>query len=97
MALDNKFSSANYENVKSCPLREYTPLVSVGGVTVYSHINNGTFYVVEGVKSPIVYTTLPNDMKAFKRAYIYLYDALLRRELYYSSAPVKVRFERVWE
>lgn len=97
MALDNKFSAANYENVKSCPLREYTPLVSVGGVTVYSHINNGTFYVVEGVKSPLVYTTLPNDMKAFKRAYIYLYDALLRRELYYSSAPVKVRFERVWE
>lgn len=96
MALDNSFGAANYENVKSCPLREYSPLVSVGGVTVYAHVNNGTFYVVDGIKAPVVYTTLPNDIKAFRRAYVYLYDALLRRELYYSSAPVKVRFERVW-
>lgn len=97
MALNNAFSAANYENVKSCPLREYTPLVSIGDVTVYTHVNNGTFYVVDGVKSPIRYTTLPNDLRAFRRAYVYLYDALLRRELYYSSAPVKVRFERVFE
>lgn len=97
MALENKFSAANYENVKSCPIREYTPLVSVAGVTVYAHINNGTFYVVDGVKSPVVYTTLPNDVRAFRRAYVYLYDALLRRQLYYASAPVKVRFERVFE
>lgn len=97
MALENKFSAANYENVKSCPLREFTPLVSVAGVTVYAHINNGTFYVVDGVKSPVVYTTLPNDLRAFRRAYVYLYDALLRRQLFYSSAPVKVKFERVFE
>lgn len=97
MALENKFSAANYENVKSCPLREFTPLVSVAGVTVYAHINNGTFYVVDGVKSPVVYTTLPNDLRAFRRAYVYLYDALLRRQLFYASAPVKVKFERVFE
>lgn len=97
MALNNEFSAANYEGVRSCPLREFTPLVSIGDVTVYAHVNNGTFYVVDGVKAAIRYTTLPNDLKAFRRAYVYLYDALLRRDLFYASAPVKVRFERVFE
>lgn len=97
MALANSFSRANYENVASKPLREYSPLVSVDGVTVYSHVNNGTFYVVDGIKSQDVYTNLPNDLKSFRRGYYYLYEALLRRELWYSSAPVKIRFERVWD
>lgn len=96
MALNNKFSAANYEYVVSRPLREYSPLVSIGDITVYSHVNNGTFYIVEGVKSNIRYTTLPNDIKAFKRVYYYLYDALLSHRLYYATAPAKIHFERLW-
>jgi hypothetical protein len=96
MALNNQFSAANYEYVVSRPLREFSPLVSIGEITVYSHVNNGTFYVVEGVKSNIRYTTLPNDIKAFRRVYYYLYDALLSHRLFYASAPAKIHFERLW-
>lgn len=96
MAIENRFSAANYENVRSCPLREYTPLVSIGNVTVYSHVNNGSFYVIDGIKSQTRYSLLPNDIKAFRRAFYYLYEALLTKRLYYSSATAKIYFERVW-
>ena len=97
MALTNHFSRANYEYVKSCPLREYTPLVTIGDVTVYQHVReNGLYYVIDGIKSDNVYTTYPVDLRAFRADYFFLYEALLDKSLYYSSASVKIRFERVW-
>lgn len=96
MALDNKFSAANYEYVRTLPLREYVPVVTVGNVTVFSHVNNGTFYVVDGVKSTTRFTTLPIDLKGFRKEYYYLYEALLSKRLYYSTATAKVQFEKVW-
>lgn len=96
MALDNNFSAANYEYVRSCPLREFSPLVSIGQVTVYSHVNNGTFYVVDGVKSADYFTTLPIAVQSFKREYYYLFEALLSKRLFYSSATAKIAFERIW-
>lgn len=96
MALSNKFGAANYEYVVSRPLREYSPLVSIGGVTVYSHVNNGTFYCVDGVKSATRYEMLPNDIKAFRRAYYYLFEALLTKRMYYATATAKIIFEKIW-
>lgn len=96
MALSNKFSAANYEYVVTRPLREYSPLVSIGGVTVYAHVNNGTFYVVDGIKAKEQYQLLPNDIKAFKRAYYYLFEALLSKRMFYSTATAKIVFEKVW-
>lgn len=97
MALNNQFSGANYEYVKSCPLKEYHPLCSIGDVTVFEHNSDrGLYYVIDGIKSDIVYTTYPVDMRAFRQDYFFLYEALLDKSLYYSSASVKIRFERVW-
>lgn len=96
MALSNKFSAANYEYVKSCTITEYHPLVTIGDVTVYEHNREPRYYVVDGIKSDCVYTTYPVDLRAFRSDYFYLYEALLDKCLYYSSASVKIRFERVW-
>ena len=97
MALENRFSGANYEYVASKPLQEYTPLVSIGDVTVYEHTRrHAEFYVVDGVKAEQKYSTYPVDIRAFKNDYFYLMEALLDKRLYYSSAYVKVKFERVW-
>ena len=75
---------------------EYTPLVSVGNVTVYRHKTQRAFYVVRGVKAEQHYSTLPLNLKAFRHDHWYLYEALLNRELRYSSAAVKIEFESVW-
>jgi len=97
MALQNQFSKANYEYVKSCPLKEYHPLCTIGDVTVYEHNrDSGLYYVIDGIKSDVVYTTYPVDLRAFRQDYFFLYEALLDKSLYYSSASVKIRFERVW-
>lgn len=97
MALENRFSEANYERVESRPLREYQPLVSIGDVTVYvSNADSDQYYVVDGIKAPKQYSTYPVSLRAFRADYFYLWEALLDKRLYYSSASVKIRFERVW-
>ena len=97
MALDNRFSYANYERVSSRPLKEYFPIVSVGDITIYqSKADSDLYYVVDGVKAKEQYTTYPVSLKAFKGDYFYLYEALLDKRLYYASASVKIRFERIW-
>lgn len=97
MALENEFSMSNYEKVQSKPLREYTPLVSIGNVTVFEHArNNNEYYVIDGVKAAVKYTLYPVDTMAFKVDYSFLFDALLDNRLFYSSAFVKIQFEKVW-
>lgn len=97
MALDNAFSKANYEYVEQRPLAEYQPLVSIGKVTVYKHKSERSFYVIEGVRAAEQYTLLPLSIKAFRRDYYYLYEALLNGAMRYSTATVKIRFEEVWK
>lgn len=97
MALENAFSAANYENVRSMPLNQFRPLVSIGNVTVYEHKSDYMFYVVPGIKSDNVYTLLPNSKKAFVNRYGYIIDALYRNAVCYVSAPVKIEFESIWQ
>ena len=97
MSLQNQFSARNYEYVKTMPIQEYRPFVSVGDVTVYRHVNNGTYYVVDGVKAEERYTTLPIEVKGFRRAFYFVYEAMLDKRVFFASASVKIRFERVWQ
>lgn len=96
MSLNNEFSADNYENVRSRPLQEFLPLVSIGEITVYEHKSDATYYIIEGVKAPERFTLLTNDRKSFKRSYWFLYEALLDRRVSYSTAPVKLAFESLW-
>ena len=98
MALDNAFSGDSYEYVEPQQLAQYTALVTIGSITVNEHKSlAGVYYVTEGCKAPQVYTDTTGGRAAFRRAYFYLYDALLDRRIRYASAPVKVDFERIWK
>lgn len=96
MALDNEFSRANYENVCRCDMRQFQPLVSIGGLTVYEHKSERLYYVVDGIKSEVVYTMYPNSIAAFIKKYWYLKEAMLLLKIRYVSAPVKIAFEKIW-
>lgn len=96
MALENEFSKANYENVCRCDLKQFQPLVSIGGLTVYEHKSERLYYVVDGVKSETVYTLYPNSIAAFAKKYWYLKEAMLVLKIKYVSAPVKIAFEKIW-
>ena len=97
MALSNVFSAANYEYVGTAPINEYQPVASIGNITAYKHKSQHVYYIVRGVKSDIHYNMLPLDIKAFRRTYWYLYEAMLNRDLFYSSAAVKIEFENIWK
>lgn len=96
MSLSNEFARANYENVSRLELNQFAPLVSINGVTVYKSKSDNKYYVVDGVKTDNVYTTLPNSVAAFQRKYWSIKESMLRMKVFYSSAPVKIRFERIW-
>lgn len=96
MALSNEFSRANYENVVRRDLKQYRPLVSIGGMTVYEHKSERQFYIVDGVKCEVSYTLYPNSIKAFMRKFWYIKEAMLLEKVKYSSAPVKIAFEKIW-
>lgn len=97
MALDNAFNRANYELVQTRPLGEYDPLVSIGEVTVYKRKVWPEYYIVEGRRAETYYSTLPLNIKAFRRDYWYLYEALLDRAVSYATATAKIHFERIWK
>lgn len=97
MALDNEFSRANYENVERRDLKQYRPLVSIGGMTVYEHKSERQYYVVDGVKCEVSYTLYPNSIKAFMRKFWYIKEAMLLEKVKYTSAPVKIAFEKIWK
>jgi len=95
MALSNKFSPSNYENVEPRPLAEFNPLVSIGGITVYEHKSRPEYYVIPGHKAREVYTTYKQSLVSFRRNYFYLKTAYFSRIVYFSTAPAKIEFERV--
>lgn len=96
MALSNEFSQSNYENVQREDIKQFRPLVSISGLTVYEHKNERLYYIVDGVKTDNVYTTFPNSLNSFVRRYWYLKDAMLLMKVHYASAPIKIAFEKLW-
>ena len=96
MALDNEFSKSNYENVCRCDLKQFQPLVAIGGMTVYEHKSERLFYVVDGIKTDNVYTLYPNSIAAFMRRYWRIKEAMLVMKVKYVSAPIKIQFEKIW-
>lgn len=93
MALDNEFSSSDYENVQSRPLAEYYPVCSYGNCTVYRHKSRLEYYVIKGVKATDTYDKLPLSKKAFNRKYFYIWGAIMDKRVYYQSASVKMEIE----
>lgn len=96
MALDNSFSSDTYYNVCSKPIKEYEPIASARNITVYRHKNNGSYYVVPGIRSEVVFTNTPEQMRAFCRKTVGAYEAMGKGSVYYANAQAKVIFESIW-
>jgi len=97
MALDNDFAEADFEHVAVRPLSEYNIIVSIGECTICKHKSKKEYYVISGVKTDKHYNMLPIDKKAFQKQYYYIYGALVRKQVFFQSATVKIEFERAWE
>lgn len=82
MALDNNFSFEDRSDIRSRPLSEYKPLVTVGEVTVYQHKSTDLYYVSpHRAGSPPRYATGETDLERFRRGYGFLWLAILEHRI----------------
>lgn len=98
MSLDNDFSAADFEHVKTLPLQEFNPMVNIGKVTVYYHKSQNLYYVLDKtVKLPRQYEATPLEVKEFRKNYFFLYEAMIKGRLYYANVKGKMYFENLWK
>lgn len=70
MALNNDFIYNPTENIKSMPLREFNPVVTVGEITIYKHKSKRLYYVSEHrTGNPPTFTTDEIGLKRYIKNY----------------------------
>lgn len=95
MALNNEFAADNFEYVQTKPLKEFKPVSSIGNITVFKHRSQGYYYIIEGVHAPERYGVTDHEKTAWCKKYFYVLNALFKRKVIFSSAYVKIEFERM--
>lgn len=82
MALQNNFSFEDRSDIRSRPLSEYRPIVTVGEITIYQHKSAALYYVSpHRAGSPPRYATGETDLERFRRGYSFLWPALLEHRI----------------
>lgn len=85
MALNNDFVEAA-ENIKSMPIVEFKPVVTIGELTVYKHKSMKQYYVSSHRSgSPITFTSSENDRERFARGYNWLWDVFMNGSMYFET------------
>lgn len=70
MALNNDFIYNPTDNIKSMPLREFRPVVTVGEITIYKHKSKRLYYVSEHrTGDPPKFTTDEISLKRYLKNY----------------------------
>lgn len=95
MALGNEFSYNPMDSIGSKPLKEYKPMVTVGGITIYKHKAGKKYYIVEQDNgSQNKYNTDNVDLKRFLKKYgIILYNAYMADNVDFQNMLTKQLFE----
>lgn len=95
MALDNSFAGEERGDIRPMPLKEYRPVVVIGELCVYQHKSNGTYYISTHVTgSPPVYGAGPVDRERFRRAYFWLYQAYLMRQVIFETYSCEILLKK---
>lgn len=94
MAYENEFSYNDFTNVRSEPLREYIPYITVGDITIHMHKSDKRLYVTarSNAKVRFKYTTAEKDMMRFSAEHVDLQYAFKRDRIIFNSQEVKIKF-----
>ena len=98
MAINNEFINENKAFIRSCNIKEYKPVVTVGELTVYVHKSQNNYYVTSyRTGSPPVYDAGAMDLKRFTRDYYFLWLAYMNKFILFESYLNQVLFERYFK
>lgn len=97
MALKNEYVTDSIARIKSKSLKDYIPLVTISGITIYEHKSARKYYVSEHLRgTPPLFTTASADIEQFRKTYYYLYAAYLARNIDFENRLCSVVFEHIW-
>ena len=95
MALANEFAYNPDDGIRQRPLKEHRPIVTVGGITIYKHRSDNTYYITEQDAGSVnKYNTDTVDLKRFLKKYgIQLYNAYMANRVFFENMLTKQLFE----
>jgi len=97
MSLDNDFSGEEVGRIKSKPLKEYKPLVSVGEITIYEHKSNRSYYVsTHKTGSPITFGPGDVERSRFRRMYTWIWDEYMDNNIEFEEYLCEILLTKVF-
>ena len=98
MAIGNAYLDDFSDNIKSQNLAEYKALVKAAEICIYKHKSKQIYYVslhTSGAPAD-VYGDSKHDRQAYKRKYLYLWQAFLSKRVYFESYLTQVLFDKLY-
>ena len=94
MAYENEFAYNDFSDVRSEPLKEYNPFLTIGRITIHLHKNSKCLYVTDKVRAKARYTLTDSDsgINQFNRQYSDIRAAFLKGRVYFQEMRVKNYF-----
>lgn len=98
MAIDNEFLNEFSSEYRVVPLRECSPIVSVGEICIYTHKTNQFFYVsMHTSGSPPSFGAGNTERIRFKNSFFYLWQAYLTRLIIFESRLAEILFRKYFD
>lgn len=87
MAFENCFlHNERSSRIKSMPIKEYRPIVTIGEITIYSHKSNGTYYIsAHCTGSPPAYGAGDTERARFRRSYSWLWAQYMENNIVFEE------------
>lgn len=83
MALANEFQNLDRGNVRSMPLKQLTPIVNVGEITIYRIKGRREFYISpHKINAPVQFSSSDIDLQRFRAAFGYLWIDYLKYKVF---------------
>lgn len=97
MALDNIFAQEDVELVQSQDIRQYSPLATLGKITVYVHKATGAYYISRHRSGSVPqYGDTDAEHRRARAAYAYLWTAYLRKQMLFEDRQSLIYFREIW-
>lgn len=95
MALKNQFDDFKYNSVSPQPIAEYKPICTLGEITFYKHKSERRFYCSTlKLGSPDEYAATDVDIKRWCRKYNYIWQAYMKKLIYFESVTAEVLYRK---
>lgn len=93
MAIDNEFENVSTSKIKSMPLKEYTPFLTIGELTFYEHKSRKEIYVSPHQSGTVpTFSTTKTDRIRIKKLYNWLWIAYLNNYFIFESLMLEILF-----